>query len=378
MHVYRLRAHHAALGFPPENARPAVAGWALLIGLVFFFYSMTVHAAHPEGGQELVLFGSVEASHFDGDQSPSSNDGVATVDLLYSLSHSQFRLLGEYILSTEEAELERFQIGWLPHETTWLIAGRFHAPTNFWASIYHHGQYMQTTIVRPSIENWEDDYGVLLSHQTGIMLESNFSLGQGSGLEIAASFGSGAEIDNGMLEPYHLLGSEGIAGASFSARIGFLPDALANNSLGMLVARNQLVSSNSQVIMPELMDVDQDIIGGFFNWTWDSLRVLSAAYHVQNQLVSSGGSESDNFTAGYVQLEKTIADWTLYGRWEDTAGAETSEYLSLFPEYVTQRSLVGVRLDFLKRHALTLELFDAEVEAEGFWQVAIQWSAVFR
>lgn len=378
MHVYRPRANHDAVKFPPENVRPAPASRALLIGLVFFLCSTIIHAAHPDGGQEFILFGSAEVSHFDGDQSPSENDGAATVDILYSLTRSQFRFLGEYILSTEEAELERFQVGWQPHETTWVFAGRFHQPTNFWASIYHHGQYLQTSIVRPGIENWEDDHGVLPSHQTGIMLESSFGLAQGSGLEITASFGSGAEIDNGMLEPYHLFGSGGIAGSSFSARISFLPDALANNSLGMLVGRNELESSGSQVIMPDLMDVDQDVIGGFFNWTWDSLRMFSAVYHVRNQLGSSGGSESDNFTAGYVQLEKTIADWTLYGRWEDTAGAQTSEYLSLFPEYVSERSLVGVRLDFLKRHALTLELFDAEVEAEEFWQIAIQWSAVFR
>ena len=354
------------------------AGRALLCCLALLLCSTVTHAEHPGEGHELILFGSAEAHRVDGDQSPSSNDGIVTADILYSLTRNRFRFLAEYILSTEEAEMERFQVGWLPHETTWLIAGRYHQPTNNWASTYHHGQYLQTSIVRPSIENWEDENGVLQAHQTGLMFLSNFELGKSAGLEIAASFGSGSEIDNGMLEPYHLLESEGIDGSSFAARIGFLPDALGNNSLGLLLGKNDLPVSESQVIIPGLTDVDQDIIGGFFNWTWDSLRVISAAYHVRNVLNSSSGSASETFTAGYVQLEKTIADWTLYGRWEDTAGAETSGYLTLFPEYVTQRALIGVRLDFLKRHALTLELFDAEAGVEDYRKIAIQWSAVFR
>lgn len=324
------------------------------------------------------MFGSAEAYRIDPDQLPTSNDAVATADILYSLTRNRFKLLGELIASSEEFELERFQVGWLLHETTWIYAGRYHQPTNYWASTYHHGQYLQTSITRPSIENWEDNSGVLQTHQTGFMVESNIGLRENTGLEIAVSFGSGSEIQDGALEPYNVPGSEGIAGHSFAARIGFLPDTLGNDTFGVLLGTSELESSDSQVIIPDLVDVDQDLVGAFLNWTRGSLHVISAAYYIRNKLDRATQSDSDHFTAGYVQLGKTIADWTLYGRWEDTAGAEESEYLTLFPEYVIQRSLIGVRLDFLKRHALTLELFDAEAETGDYRQIAIQWSAAFR
>ncbi|MCJ7558379.1 MAG: hypothetical protein MUP90_15910 [Gammaproteobacteria bacterium] len=340
--------------------------------------STIAHSAQPGKGYELIFFGSAEANRTDPDQLPASNDALASADILYSLTRNRFRLLGELIVATEETELERFQVGWLPHETTWLFAGRYHQPTNYWASIYHHGQYLQTSITRPNIEGWEDDYGVLQTHQTGLMVESNFGLRENTGLEIAISYGSGSEIGDGVLEPFDMLDGTGMAGASFAARIGFLPDILGNNAVGVLFGKSELESSDSQVIIPDLVNVNQDVVGAFLNWTAGSWHMISAAYHLQNKLDRETLGTSDSFTAGYVQLEKSISDWTLYGRWENTAGAEESDYLALFPDYVVQRSLIGVRLDFMKQHAVTLELFDAENGAGDFRKIAIQWSAAFR
>jgi hypothetical protein len=348
----------------------------LALGLLLA--STNLLAGEPGDGQELILFGSADLSRTEPDLMPASSDETVTADILYSFTQSRFRLLGELLVSTEEVELERGQVGWLAHESTWIFAGRYHQPTNFWGSIYHHGQYLQTTITRPGIENWEDDFGVLQAHQTGIMLESNFDLNEAAGLEIAFSFGSGSEIGNGVLEPMDIIDPDDRAGNSVAARIAFLPDVLGNNKLGVLFGKSQYQSADSQVIISDLMDVEQAVFGAFLNWTFGSAHLISAAYHVRNDLNRGAASNADDFTAGYVQFEKSIANWTVYGRWENTAGAESSEYLSLFPEYVIQRSLVGVRLDFRKRHALTLELFDAENRMGNYSEIAIQWSAAFR
>ena len=385
MHVYRREEKHGIAIPRGQAARGTgarlttrIARLATYFGLLLLLASTPARSAQPGEGQELLVFGSAEANRTDPDQLPASNDALASADILYSLTRNRFRLLGELIVSTEEFELERFQVGWLPHETTWLFAGRYHQPTNYWASVYHHGQYLQTSITRPNIDAWEDDFGVLQTHQTGIMVESNFGLRENTGLEIAVSYGSGSAIGDGVLEPFDVLDGESLAGASFAARIGFLPDILGNNAIGILLGKSEFESSDSQVIIPDLADVKQEFMGAFVNWTAGSWHGIGAAYHVRNKLDRASLSTSDSFTAGYVQLEKSIADWTLYGRLENTAGAEESDYLTLFPEYVIQRSLIGVRLDFMKRHAVTLELFDAENSVGDFKQIAIQWSAAFR
>jgi len=349
-----------------------------MLGLSLLMVCPPAQAGHHGSGQELILFGSAEANHVDPELLPSTNDALATADVLYSLTHNRLRFLAEYIVSTEESEMERLQFGWLPHETTWLFTGRYHQPTNFWGSIYHHGQYLQTSITRPSIENWEDDHGIIQAHQTGLMVESNQILGNGSGLELAASFGTGSDINGGELEPFDILDPDDINGSSFASRIGYLPDALGNDKFGLMLGRNKYQVTYTQLVMPDLQHVYQDVIGAFINWSFDSVHVIGAAYHTRHDLVRALGVESDNFTSGYVQLEKVFGDWTAYGRWEHSSGAENSSFLKLFPEFTVERALLGLRLDFLKRHAVTVEFFDAKDGVQDFRKIAVQWSAAFR
>lgn len=363
----RAAIHRSGLG-------PTVCG----LGLVCLLATTRVMAGEPGDGQELILFGSAEAYRVDPEWEEAFNDEVATADIFYSITQSRFRLLAELLVSTDEIDLERLQVGWLPDEATWIFVGRYHQPSNFWGSVYHHGQYLQTPITRPAIEDWEDDGGVLQAHQTGLMVESNFGLGDTAGFEVAVSFGTGLEIGDGVLEPYNILDPDDRAGTSVAARVGFMPDALGTDSLGVVVAKNQMRSTDAQVFIPDLAEVNQTVVGVFANWTWGTVQLVSAAYRVRNDMQRISTEESDTFTASYVQVEKSVSDWTVYGRWENTANEESSQYLTLFPDFVFQRSLAGVRLDFRKRHALTLEIAEAENRMGDYRKIAIQWSAAFR
>jgi hypothetical protein len=71
---------------------------------------------YAEPQQELILFLSAEASDvFDVDGAETDNTNfLASADVLYSYSSDRFRLLGEYLLSNTENELERLQLGWRP------------------------------------------------------------------------------------------------------------------------------------------------------------------------------------------------------------------------------------------------------------------------
>lgn len=385
MPISKCLSSHALPGDPRRDpntagrkASPPSRRLATLLGLSLLFAFPAVRASHHGSGQELILFGSAEANRIDPDSSSATNDALATADILYSLTHHRLRVLAEYIVSTEEGELERLQIGWLPHETTWLFTGRYHQPTNFWGSIYHHGQYLQTSITRPSIDNWEDEHGIIQAHQTGLMVESNQALSNGAGLEIAASFGTGSDIGAGELEPFDILDPDDIYGHSFAARVGFLFDALGDDKIGLLYGHNKYESTHFQAAIPDLQHVNQQVFGAFLNWARGSIHVISAVYNTRHDLYRTTGIVADDFTSGYVQVDKTFGDWTAYGRWEKTAGASDSEFLSLFPEFIVERATVGLRLDFLKRHAVTVEFFDAKDGLENYRKIAVQWSAAFK
>lgn len=333
--------------------------------------------AEQAANHEFLVFLSAEGYRLEPDQAPDETDHLVTGDLLYSLSSRQFRLLAEYTASNEEAELERLQLGWMPHESTWLIAGRFHQPTNFWATMHHHGQYLQTSITRPSIDEWEDDGGVMQAHQTGLMIDVTVPLGDRAGAELDFSVGTGSRLEGEGLQPFNVVDPEGTAGSAVAVRLGVLPDMLGEQKAGLVAAWNRYEVDLDQDVAPGLSEVTQEVAGAYLRWQVGPVHLTGAAYHVRNTLRPAPSAGSDRFTSGYIQGETSIGNWTLFGRWEDTANEHSSTYLRLFPDFITRRALGGVRYDFLKRHAVTLEYFRAETLPGNFDQVALQWSAVF-
>ena len=127
-------------------------------GLLGVFVSA---ASVAETGHEFLFFPSVDGLYTfsESDSSVDESSANAALDLLYGYSGDRFRFLGEFLWSSDEAEFERLQAGIRVSENVSIWGGRFHSPAKFWTSEYHHGQYLQTSITRPALEEWEDDGG---------------------------------------------------------------------------------------------------------------------------------------------------------------------------------------------------------------------------
>lgn len=54
-----------------------------------------------------------------------------------------------------------------------------------------------------------------------------------------------------------------------------------------------------------------------------------------------------------------------------------SAYLRLFPMFVRQRDVIGLRWDFVRRQALTLQLSHTNTLQGHFSDIRLQWSAAF-
>src|SRR5205823_6307665 len=45
---------------------------------------------------------------------------------------------------------------------------RFHTPLGYWNTAFHHGQQLQTSVLRPQMIDFEDNGGVIPAHTVGV------------------------------------------------------------------------------------------------------------------------------------------------------------------------------------------------------------------
>jgi hypothetical protein len=314
------------------------------------------------------------------DDGPEDYEFFLDADVLYSYLNGRFRLLGEYTASTDETELERFQLGWQGGQNSIGWLGRFHSPSRYWNAIYHHGQFLQTSISRPFLEQFEDDGGVLPTHSTGLLFETAHKLEDTADFQFAVSFGAAPIIDRNELKPFALLDPGSSNRAAAGMRFAYLPDQLEENQIGLVLDWSDLAVDGNHIAQQQgLRRVEQVSIGVYLDWRWREWRFLSSLVPVINRLKRQAHNQTDSFLSGYFQAEYELKhDWTLFGRLEQTSNTSSSDYLELFPHAVTDRQMLGLRFDLAMQHALSLEVSRAETPSDGdFEQFLLQWSAVF-
>jgi len=354
--------------------------YGIVIFIVALMASFNIVQAESEGDNELLFFLSAGPAYHpvtseDGIQ---ENDFILKADILYGYQKGDFRFLAEYILSTEESELERFQLGWQADEDTMGWAGRLHSPSRYWNSAYHHGQYMQTSISRPLVEKFEDEGGVLPTHVTGLMIETMHDLQGDDGFLAVVSFGATSIIGEHELETFDLLDTSSEHKEAVDLRLAYLPDQLGENQFGLLLSWSNLVVGDSPIAaLQGLQSVEQGVIGVYADWRRQDWRVLANLTYVDNKMIKQVQEQQDTFVAAYFQAEYEFGlEWKIFGRVEDTHGAGDSKYLELFPSAIIERQMLGLRYDFYRKHALTLEVSKIETQTTDLEQAWLQWSAV--
>jgi hypothetical protein len=369
-----LRQRTVALELP----RPA------MLFVLFLLISGDLRA--DDSQHEILFFTSVDA--FDNFSLSDPDLGETfmrpAVDILYSYSGDRFRFLGEYLWSSHESELERLKLGWQAGDNTMLWFGRFHSSAKFWTSEYHHGQFMQTSITRPSIDEWEDESGPIPSHLTGFSIEHESLRKDETAIDYVFSVGLAPKFSGEELQPYDMLDPESGHGLSINYRMAYRPDIFSDSQFGFMVGGNDInVVSESNPALAELNDIQQLTIGIFADWRWKEWRVLANAMHFESELNYVDETIDDDFFAAYLQIEYGASeDWTVFGRVDYSSGEDQSQYLLLLPSFVAHRHMIGVRWDFLHLQSLALEVAETSSQSETvdhdtFKEARFQWSAVF-
>lgn len=361
--------------------RALVPVW-LAVAIVSLASATAVAGDEPGRGEgKLILFASAEGYSLDSDYGPyDDTDGVLTADIVGSWSRGRFRVFGELLVSTEEQEMERLQLGWQLAPETFAWLGRFHQPSSVWNSLYHHGQYLQPSITRPAIEDWEDDGGILPQHVEGLLFETRRPLGSGDshGFVLAAAGGIGPILTRNGLEPYEVFSSRTHdRRPAFGLRLMYLPDFTDDDGVG-------IVASHAEIGLDEIGNVaqsdhvDLDAYGVFVSWTSGPWQARGTVYRIRAGY-DAPDPGSDQFWAGYVQVSRELGgEFTLLARYEDSDGASDSRYVRYFPDFVEERAVVNLRWDFSVRQALAVELASSKAREGRFRELRVQWSAAFQ
>ena len=346
-------------------------------------------ASAPSGAEskhEFLVFPSVDGFYTfsESDSSVDESSTHAALDLLYGYSGDRFRFLSEFLWSSDEAEFERLQAGLRVSDDTSVWGGRFHAPAKFWTSEYHHGQYLQTSITRPALEEWEDDGGSTPAHISGLLLESDFQRSDESALQIAASIGYSPILEDGALETHELFKSASDHGLSLNLRVAYWPEFASMTQFGIVTGWNEINVVPAAVPQPgEPTSIDQAMLGAFTDWYWDRLRLLASLVYYDNTLAIPAQDVDDSYLLGYAQLEYEANNVvTLFGRIEGGVDQDDSAYLALFDAVITERYMLGARWDVAEHHALTVEIANTTfgagpLGARDFNEFRLQWSAVY-
>jgi len=351
-------------------------GWFACAGALLFPVARAEHASHQESA--LTAFLSLEHIQRDvaADAGLSRVQTEPTADIILGLRRQRLRLLGEFVVSRDEHEFERLQLGYEANTELTLWLGRFHQPASGWNTLHHHGAYLQTSITRPWIEAWEDEHGVVPQHVTGVLGEWQHSLTSGRGLRISAGYGSAPTLRDGRLDPFDQFGRRRLASSAHaSVRLEWLPDAAGETSIGLVASHAELVVRRTDQRFGT--GLEHGLYGVFYNLARARSRAIGALYVMELGGRGAAALGTQRHLASYLQYEfEASPRVSLYARHEQITGVRRSAYLGEFPEVTPRCLLVGSRLQVGRRNALSAELARRAMAGPGtYTELRLQWSA---
>lgn len=337
--------------------------------LLFVVFALPVAAA------DLLLFPSITSIHqSEEDADLADKKFLPAVDIFYSTEFSQTRFLAEFLGSSREKELERLQVGWhiLPGKSLWV--GRFHNPLSFWNTQMHHGDFLQSSLSRPTVANYEDEHGPLPTHISGFLLESSRTAGD-SEINYIAGLGVGPTF-NVTLQPLGLLDPKHPGKIAASFRLGCHPEIGNPNQFGAALGYALIPVNN----VPQIDEVRQAVFSTFLNFEQNKFHLIGELFVFDDRV--SGAANTTRYTtvSAYFQPEYKLGEsgrTTVYGRIESTPRAAQDKYLELLPEFSPHQLVAGLRFDITPSQAVKVETARTRrQDGLEFNFISAQWSMI--
>jgi len=270
-----MTAKHHYLATMPGKVRAVTqlfffpASW-VLTGLLLI-HGPTQALELPGYFGELLLFPTLQFQHRtrsrDKPGIPKNKINPA-IDLFYTARIKNFLILAELPLSRKHQDFARLQIGWKLQPDSRLWFGRYHNPFGYWNERYHHGLYMQTTIKRPGIAEFERKGGPTPIHITGLLYEKTI-LTDRHLIDINLGLGFGPSLEAKKFKPMEVFDpGDGTHRLNVLGRIVFQSDPLVENKIGVFSGYTR-IDSNRQ----SLKLVKQIQAGVFARWQPTAIKL---------------------------------------------------------------------------------------------------------
>jgi hypothetical protein len=220
----------------------------------------------------------------------------------------------------------------------------------------------------------------LPAHVSGILVDTWQPLGEQNGLRYAISAGIAPVLEDFELKPFDVL-NPGHAShkPAASMHISYFPEYVGESNFGFIAGYAEIESEPIPAFgIDSTFAITQTVVGAQVVSEHDKWQLISAVYYVDNDSSGTTVDVGGWFIAGYAQIQRSVSkNSDAYLRIERTGNAGNAGYLHLFPGYVYQRDVIGIRYDFTDRQAFTAEISSDKVFGDAYEEFRVQWSAAF-
>ena len=283
---------------------------------------------------------------------------LGELDLFLSAQLAEdLSMLSETTLSADlynemGVDIERLELQYTPSSYFNVDVGRFHTALGYYNTAYHHGDWFQNAVGRPSFLEFEDAGGILPDHMVGISL--NGAIPSGSlNLAYFLEVGNGLEYTTDRNYNHVQQVVANTDSKAVNLALVAKPDWLPGLQFGAGMYYDRI----TPVAAVPLPDFDQFIFNGhlvYHNANWE---FLTEAFLIADTPV---GGNTHYSPAGYGQLSRKFGKWTPYGRFTYYNASENDLLYSLVWNQGANAGLhygpsLGLRYDFSTYVALKVQ-----------------------
>lgn len=282
-----------------------------------------------------------ENSFFGFRPGSAGNFAIGDLDLFVTSSLTQKSMVLSEIVFTEvdsqqfQTDIERLLLKYDMNDYLKMSFGRFHTPTSYYNSVFHHGRWLQTAIDRPLAVEFADDGGLLPTQAIGASVTGKIPSGK-LGLNYVFEYGSADTIRPSINRPGAPEVDEN-NGNNTAVGLFAKPDWLPGLDVGGSFYHDRL-SPNNQPI-----HIAQSIGSAHVVYTTPRFEFLNEAFLIQHKV--ENGGRIFNTAAFYTLISQRLGKkWRPYFRYQY---ANASTQSPLFADVGLRHGpSAGVRFDF--------------------------------
>jgi hypothetical protein len=254
-------------------------------------------------------FGDVDFQATDQKESSSKGFSFGQLDLHFASPLSRkVTYFGEVTFTAEpntyELNVERSFVRFDYNDYFKISFGKFHTPIGYWNTAYHHGAWLQTTIIRPEMIKFGGAFTPV--HIAGVQAEGSIPSG-GLGLRYNLALGNGRNAN------FSKAGDSGDVNnnRAWLAKLSAQPARLSGLELGGSYYRDELTPQPG-------VNFREWIAGGYVSWTKGRPELLAEYENVHHTSLQT--SQTFNTTGYYAQVAYRLPwqenKWKPYYRFE--------------------------------------------------------------